>query len=178
MKKVLYFAAMLLTMTLTTSCEKEEVGNTATVATAGQWYVTVDAVDENGELVYADEDLFDMGQQLLVTANTAANTATEMIVDDLQNFWGYRVKVTVDPVNMTFATNTTENNNMVEDYEDINVAITGGKIVKNGGKQNNGSPADFIEFYVNFSDDGYPEKYGYAKYHVYGVRYSGLAEND
>ena len=176
MKKVLYFAAMLLTMTLTTSCEKEEVGNTATVATAGQWYVTVDAVDESGNVVYEDADLFGLGRVLLLTANTAANSATEMIVDDLQNFWGYRVKVTVDPVNMTFATNTTENNNLNGD--DINVTITGGKIVKDGGVQNNGSKADYIEFYVNFSDDDYPANYGYAKYHVYGVRYSGLAEND
>ena len=167
---------MLLTMTLTTSCEKEEVGNTATVATAGQWYVTVDAVDESGNLVYGDADLFGLGQTLLVTANTAANSATEMIVDDLQNFWGYRVKVVVDPVNMTFATNTTENNNLNGD--EINVTITGGKIVKGGGKQKNGSVADTIEFYVTFSDDAYPEAYGYAKYHVYGVRYSGLAEND
>ena len=176
MKKVLYFAAMLLTMTLTTSCEKEEVGNTATVATAGQWYVTVDAVDESGNVVYEDADLFSLGRVLLLTANTAANSATEMIVDDLQNFWGYRVKVTVDPVNMTFATNTTENNNLNGD--DINVTITGGKIVKDGGVQNNGSKADTIEFYVSFSDDQYPAAYGYAKYHVYGVRYSGLAEND
>jgi hypothetical protein len=176
MKKVLYFAAMLLTMTLTTSCEKEEVGNTATVATAGQWYVTVDAVDESGNVVYEDADLFGLGRVLLLTANTAANSATEMIVDDLQNFWGYRVKVTVDPVNMTFATNTTENNNLNGD--DINVTITGGKIVKDGGVQNNGSKADYIEFYVNFSDDQYPAAYGYAKYHVYGIRYSGLAEND
>ncbi len=176
MKKVLYFAAMLLTMTLTTSCEKEEVGNTATVATAGQWYVTVDAVDESGNVVYEDADLFGLGRVLLLTANTAANSATEMIVDDLQNFWGYRVKVTVDPVNMTFATNTTENNNL--NGEDINVTITGGKIVKDGGVQNNGSKADYIEFYVNFSDDQYPAAYGYAKYHVYGIRYSGLAEND
>lgn len=167
---------MLLTMTLTTSCEKEEVGNTATVATAGQWYVTVDAVDESGNVVYEDADLFGLGRVLLLTANTAANSATEMIVDDLQNFWGYRVKVTVDPVNMTFATNTTENNNL--NGEDINVTITGGKIVKDGGVQNNGSKADYIEFYVNFSDDQYPAAYGYAKYHVYGVRYSGLAEND
>lgn len=167
---------MLLTMTLTTSCEKEEVGNTATVATAGQWYVTVDAVDESGNVVYEDADLFGLGRVLLLTANTAANSATEMIVDDLQNFWGYRVKVTVDPVNMTFATNTTENNNLNGD--DINVTITGGKIVKDGGVQNNGSKADYIEFYVNFSDDQYPAAYGYAKYHVYGVRYSGLAEND
>jgi hypothetical protein len=176
MKKVLYFAAMLLTMTLTTSCEKEEVGNTATVATAGQWYVTVDAVDESGNVVYEDADLFGLGRVLLLTANTAANSATEMIVDDLKNFWGYRVKVTVDPVNMTFATNTTENNNL--NGEDINVTITGGKIVKDGGVQNNGSKADYIEFYVNFSDDQYPAAYGYAKYHVYGIRYSGLAEND
>lgn len=176
MKKVLYFAALLFCAVFTTSCEKEEVGNTATVATAGQWYVTVDAVDESGNLVYGDEDLFGLGQQLLVTANTAANTATEMIVDDLQNFWGYRVKVTVDPVNMTFATNTSENNNLNGD--DINVTITGGKIVIGGGKQKNGSVTDTIEFYVNFSDDGYPAAYGYAKYHVYGVRYSGLAEND
>ncbi len=167
---------MLLTMTLTTSCEKEEVGNTATVATAGQWYVTVDAVDESGNVVYEDADLFGLGRVLLLTANTAANSATEMIVDDLQNFWGYRVKVTVDPVNMTFATNTTENNNL--NGEDINVTITGGKIVKDGGVQNNGSKADYIEFYVNFSDDQYPAAYGYAKYHVYGIRYSGLAEND
>ena len=167
---------MLLTMTLTTSCEKEGVGNTATVATAGQWYVTVDAVDESGNVVYEDADLFGLGRVLLLTANTAANSATEMIVDDLQNFWGYRVKVTVDPVNMTFATNTTENNNLNGD--DINVTITGGKIVKDGGVQNNGSKADYIEFYVNFSDDQYPAAYGYAKYHVYGIRYSGLAEND
>ena len=176
MKKVLYFAALLLTMTLTTSCEKEEVGNTATVETAGQWYVTVDAADASGNVVEGFEDLFGLGRHLLVTANTSANKATEMIVDDLQNFWGYRVKVTVDPVNMTFATSTTENNNLNGD--DINVTITGGKIVKDGGVQNNGSKADYIEFYVSFSDDGYPAAYGYANYKVSGIRYSGLAEND
>ena len=175
MKKVLYLATLLFCAVFT-SCEKEEVGNTAGVATAGQWYVTVDAVDESGNVVYEDADLFGLGRVLLLTANTAANSATEMIVDDLQNFWGYRVKVTVDPVNMTFATNTTENNNLNGD--DINVTITGGKIVKDGGVQNNGSKADYIEFYVNFSDDQYPAAYGYAKYHVYGIRYSGLAEND
>ena len=37
MKKVLYFAAMLLTMTLTISCYYDEVGDTATVVTTVQW---------------------------------------------------------------------------------------------------------------------------------------------
>lgn len=175
MKKVLYLATLLFCAVFT-SCEKEEVGNTAAVATAGQWYVTVDAADESGNVVEGFEDLFGLGRHLLVTANTASNLATEMIVDDLQNFWGYRVKVTVDPVNMTFATNTTENNNLNGD--EINVTISGGKIIKDGGTQNNGSKADYIEFYVSFSDDAYPAAYGYKNYKVSGIRYSGLAEND
>ena len=45
MKKVLYFAALLF---LATACEKEDIENTATVSMAGQWYCTVDAVDDNG----------------------------------------------------------------------------------------------------------------------------------
>ncbi len=175
MKKVLYLATLLFCAVFT-SCEKEEVGNTAAVATAGQWYVTVDAADESGNVVEGFEDLFGLGRHLLVTANTASNSATEMIVDDLQNFWGYRVKVTVDPVNLTFATNTTENNNLNGD--EINVTISGGKIIKDGGTQNNGSKADYIEFYVSFSDDAYPAAYGYKNYKVSGIRYSGLTEND
>lgn len=175
MKKVLYLATLLFCAVFT-SYEKEEVGSTATEATAGQWYVTVDAADENGNVIEGFEDLFGLGRHLLVTANTSANIPTEMIVDDLQNFWGYRVKVTVDPVSMTFATNTTENNNLNGD--EINVTISKGKIVKDGGVQNNGSKADYIEFYVSFSDDTYPAAYGYANYKVSGIRYSGLAEND
>ena len=172
MKKVLYLATLLFCAVFT-SCEKEEVGNTAGVATAGQWYVTVDAVDESGNVVYEDADLFGLGRNLLLTYSSANNSATEMIVE---TFWGYHVKVNVDPVNMTFSTSTTEPNNLNGD--EINVTITDGKIVKDGGVQNNGSKADYIEFYVNFSDDQYPAAYGYAKYHVYGVRHSGLAEND
>ena len=34
------------------------------------------------------------------------------------------------------------------------------------------------DFDVSFSDDDYPAAYGYAKYKISGVRYSGLAEND
>ena len=147
MKKVLYFAALLFGLTLT-SCEKEEMGGTATEATAGQWYVTVDAADENG------------------------------IVDDIANFWEFKVKVACDQQALTFQTNTTENNNLVAGNEDINVSITGGKILPQAGRQNNGSPADSIVFYVSFSDDEYPAAYGYKNYRVSGIRYSGLEEND
>ena len=177
MKKVLYFAALLFGLTLT-SCEKEEMGGTATEATAGQWYVTVDAADENGNLVEGLEDLFGLGRVVMLTYNTSANNPNEMIVDDIANFWKFKVKVACDQQALTFQTNTTENNNLVSGYEDINVQISGGKILPQAGRQNNGSPADSIVFYVSFSDDEYPAAYGYKNYRVSGIRYSGLEEND
>ena len=175
MKKVLYFAALLFCAGLT-SCEKDDMGGTATESMAGEWYVTVDAADESGNVPEGYEDFFGVGRVNMITSNTAANVATELMVDDLGNFWTFRVKTTADPNGMTFATNTTENNNLNGD--DINVVISGGKILKGAGRQNNGSVADSIVFYVSFSDDPYPAKYGYAKYKVSGIRYSGLVEND
>ena len=165
-------------MTLVTSCEKEDIGDTATVATAGQWYVQCDAVDENGNVVEGLEDPFGLGRFMVLTSNTSANNPNEMIVTDLGNFWDFKVKVNNDVNSLTFSTNTTADNNLVVDYEDVNVTITGGKIIPGGGVQNNGSKADYIEFFVSFSDDSYPARYGYAKYKIYGVRYSGLTEND
>lgn len=161
-----------------TSCEKEEIGNTATVEMAGDWYVTVDAVDANGELVYEDAELFGLGNIHVLTYNTSANNANEMIVSDVGNFWDFKVKVNCNPESMTFSTNTTEDNNLVEDYEDINVTITEGKILKGKATTPSGMPADYIEFYVTFSDDGYPDAYGYAKYKVYGFRYTGFAADE
>lgn len=177
MKKLVYFAALLLT-TVFASCEKEEIGGTATQATAGQWYVTVDAADGNGNLVAGLEDMFSLGRITMLTFNTAENNPNEMIVSDIGNFWDFSVKVATDQQKLTFQTNTTENNNLVSGYEDINVTITNGKIMPKAGRQNNGSPADSIVFYVSFSDDDYPAALGYANYRVSGIRYSGLEEND
>lgn len=177
MKKVLYFAALLF-CTVFTACEKDEIGDTATVNTAGQWYVTVDPADANGNVVEGLEDLFGLGHKLLLTYNTSANSPSEMIVDDLGSFWEYKVKVACDQSARTFQTTTTDDNNLVDGYEDINVTISGGKIMPQAGRQNNGSPADSIVFYVSFSDDPYPAQMGYTNYRVSGVRYSGLEEND
>lgn len=180
MKKILYFATVLL-CAFVTSCSKDEIGGTATEATAGDWYVTVDAADENGN-VYVDGDgdawydPFGVGRVTMLTYNTSKNDPTEMIVEDMGNFWGFKVKVTCDQNTRTFSTTTTENNNL--DFDDINVTITGGKILPKAGHQKNGSPADSIVFYVSFSDDTNPARYGYTNYKVSGVRYSGLKEND
>ena len=54
MKKLIYFACMLAGLFMMTSCEKDEIGGTATQSLAGEWYVVADAVDANGNIVYED----------------------------------------------------------------------------------------------------------------------------
>ena len=170
MKKIIYFAAMLLTLA---GCSKDEIGGTATESMAGQWHVTIDAAAEDGTV--AIEDFFGIGRTLMLTYNSAANNAAELIVDDIENFWNFQVKTVANPADKTFASVGTANNNLRGD--DIFVEISGGKILPKAGHQLNGSVADSIVFYVSFSDDTYPATYGYKNYKVSGVRYSGLEDN-
>lgn len=177
MKKILYFAALVFCFAAT-SCEKEEIGGTATEKTAGQWYVRVDGVDADGNVIDGFENFFSDDPVQIITYNTSANVGSEMIVDDLGEIWDFKVKVACDQAARTFQTTVAdgETNNLRGD--DITVKIWGGKILPGAGRQNNGSVADSIVFYVSFSDDPYPAQYGHSAYKVSGVRYSGLAEND
>ena len=233
MKKVLYFAALLF---LATACEKEDIENTAAVSMAGQWYCTVDAVDDNGNPITqtlagdpnSGEDYFGVGRTLILTYNTNANSATEMWVDNLgignfsesyADYWkayGFfptytiKTKVSIDQTALTFK--STDSENLGEGYQwwrtDIVLDEKGdtvwaddektepktvdvmfheekampvtidGKILKGAGRQNNGSPADSIIFFVTYKDDPWFPDDGYTKYKVSGIRYSGLVEND
>ena len=155
MKKVLYLATMLLCMAFT-SCQKEEIGGTATESLAGEWYLMA-SVD--GSPIY--------GPFHLLTYNTASNNPNEIWIDDKGNFWDFKVKGTGDINSLTFSAANAQNVSY-----DCTVNITNGKIIKNGGTQNNGSPADLLMMDVEFSDD--PG----TIYHLEGVRYSGLVEND
>ena len=192
MKKVLYSAALLLLATLT-SCEKEDIENTATVNMAGQWYVQVDAVDDAGNPIKNGEDYFGFGRVLILTSNTAANSTSEMLIDDLGSFdvaagygngnypsYSLKSKINVDLGALTFssnnATNLSDKNKFDSDLYPI--TIEDGKILPGAGRQNNGSVADSIVFYVKYAGDPWFPADGYAKYKVSGIRYSGLVEND
>ena len=155
MKKVLYLATMLLCMAFT-SCQKEDIGGTATESLAGDWYVQASV---GGEAITGSFHLF--------TYNTSANNPNEIWIDDKGNFWDFKVKGTGDINSLTFSAANAQNVSY-----DCTVNITNGKIIKNGGTQNNGSPADLLMMDVEFSDD--PG----TIYHLEGVRYSGLVEND
>lgn len=173
MKKLfLYMGILALGLVSFSSCEKEEIGGVATQELAGEWLVIVDAVDADGNIVIADADFFGLGYIHLDTYNTFSNTSTEMWLDDLQNFWAYKVKVDVDFNGRTFQSADAQN-----EYYDITVDISNGEILYDATTTPSGSAADSIVFNVNFSDDTYPVDYGFDSYRVSGYRYTGF-END
>jgi hypothetical protein len=162
---------------LFTSCEKDEIGGTATEDMAGEWYVTVDAVDAAGNVVYQGDDLFNFESYpiMLNTYNTASNASDELYVDDRENFWVFKLRVKCDLNTLTFQTNGAVAN---EAYEGCDVTITDGKILPKAATTPHGTPADSIVFYVSFSDDTYPDMLGYANYKISGYRYTGLTSDD
>lgn len=174
MKKLIYLC-MALVMMVAVSCEKDEVGGTATQSLAGEWVVKVSLVDADGSVI--KEDPYGMGKFTINTYNTAANTANEMWVDDKENFWAFKVKVPANPDAQTFGSGVAVKNTIVTtpqggDPYYCDVTISGGKVLNMAGRQNNGSAADSIAFYVSFSDDDEG-----TRYLISGVRYSGLVEN-
>lgn len=162
MKRLIY-AMMVLGVLFATSCKKDEIGATATVDMAGEWYVCAEYID-------GDTPIDEYGPFIITTFNTAANVPTEMFVYDCLNFWEFQVPVTVDPVAKTFATNGPEAN---LSYDGCFVRITDGKVVEKGAVTPSGVPADAIEFKVTFSDD----TDGYV-YRFYGYRYTGLVADE
>jgi hypothetical protein len=171
MKKLVYFAALLLT-TVFASCEKEEIGGTATQATAGQWYVTVDAADGNGNVVEGLEDMFSLGRITMLTFNTAENNPKEMIVSDIGNFWDFKVKAHCDINAGTF-----EIAGGPDQQHGISVDITNGKILRGAAKTPSGMPADSITMDILFGDDTYAGVY-YDRLRITGHRYTGLAADE
>lgn len=169
---------MFAALSLTTSCDSDtdiEAGGTAVEPMAGLWEVSIDAVDEKGEVVY--EDFFDPIQ--LYTYNTASNSSTQMWIDDKGSMWAYKFLVNIDLNNMTFSAASTNYDPTLtysDEGEAGNATVENGKITKDGGLNLHGKPVDAIEFTISFDDDSYPEKYGFAKYHVHGTRYSGFYE--
>ncbi len=180
MKKYFIIPILAILMSLTfASCEKDEVENTATVEMAGEWHIHVSAVNpETGEV--DDPDWFGDGVYNITTCNTAANDATKMfLVDDICYYYPYQVEINVDPSTMTFSSVTdAENLYGGTNYGGERVTITGGKIVKNGTTTPSGMPADYIEYYITFSDDVLAPYLEGDVVKVSGFRYTGFADDE
>ena len=147
------------------SCDKEEIGGTATEDLAGEWMVTVNLAVANGNIIA--EDPYGLGYFQIITYNTASNVSSEMWINDLKGFWDFIVKIPCDANSQTFGSSTPVQNTAY----DCQVTITNGKVVYGGTVSPvGGRPADSIEFLISFSDDD-PG----TTYLIKGYRRTGLS---
>jgi hypothetical protein len=151
-----------------TGCDPEtdeEPGGTNVEKMAGVWDVTVDAVDESGNILY--EDPYGIGVIQVMTYNTAANVDNEMWLDDMQNFWAFKMKVDVNYAARTFSCAS-------KDYDAAGTGtavVTNGKVLEGQAKNLHGMPNDSIVFDIKFSDDNNGLIYRFS-----GQRYTGFYE--
>lgn len=174
MKKLVYAIVALATLTLA-SCEKDPIGGTATEKMAGQWYVTLQHIDADGKVMYGGEDLFGVGQFIVLTFNTAANDKDSLFVQDYNGaFWDFKVRTACNLDDLTFNIKAGEN----LQYAPCNVDITGGKILRGAATTPSGAKADSIVFDIAFDDDPYPGAGYYDHHRITGYRYTGLVNDD
>jgi Lipid-binding putative hydrolase len=135
------------------------IGGTKVQAMAGEWWIRV--LDDTGADIAG-------GYHLISTSNTAANTETDMILDDHQ-LWPAKVKVKVDIGALTF----TPASNLDNLYSGtIKVSILEGKIIKGGAITPGKNKTDSTYFKLEFSDDP-GTQYVYA-----GYRRTGFQEDE
>ena len=88
MRKIIFFATMLFVMA---ACSKDEIGGTEMESMAGQWYCTIDAVDDSGNPITQMLDGspndgsnyfgLETGKTIVLTYNVAANNNSQMWVN-------------------------------------------------------------------------------------------------
>lgn len=181
MKKYIVSLTLGVLMAMTFSaCHTEtdvDAGGTAIEKMCGSWDVQIDAVDANNQVIEGGEDFFDLGLLPWYTYNTSDNDIDQMWIWDQNTFWDFRFKVDVNYAARTFsATDVVYEAGQYEEEEPGTATILNGKVVENGGLNLHGKPWDTIEFDLSFSDDPYPEYYGFHHYHVHGLRHSGFTE--
>lgn len=164
MKKYLYIMITALAF-ISLSCDKDDTdpGRTSVEEMAGDWWVTYE-YEDNG--VWHDSGV---GHQRFTTYNTAANSDSEMWINDGAHFWDFSGIVAVDYTKKTFTSNGMIDNASYESQFEI----TDGKVLKDGAITPSGQPADSIVFYVKFDDDT-----DNILWKVSGFRRSGFPADD
>lgn len=132
--------ASILILSFLSSCKKDlpDQGATAAVSMANEWWCT---------LTVDGEDIYGIGHFLLSTYNTAANNDS-IWVDDSGNAWNFKCKAKADYSNLTFSTTDAAN-----EYYNITVNLSNGKILPGVGVSKTGNVTDSIYMEAQFSDD-------------------------
>ena len=169
MRKYISFAFMAIALSFGfVSCDTEtdeEPGGTNVEKMAGRWNVVIDAVDENGNILY--EDPYGIGTVTMMTYNTADNSSDKMWLDDNNKFWKFKMKVDVNYDARTFSCGE-------QSYDAAGsgtAIVTDGKVLEGAAKNLHGMPNDSIVFTIKFNDD--PNG---LIYRISGQRYTGFYE--
>lgn len=168
MKKYISMFMVALAATFTfVSCDTEtdeKAGGTAVEKMAGLWDVTVDVVDEQGNV------LDTVGTININTYNTAANDADKMWLED-DAFYGVKMKVNVTDYNNGKFEGTPNTSYNPSNAKAGNIKFLKGQVLYGQGKNLHGMPVDSICYTVKFDDD--PNA---RIYRISGTRHSGFTE--
>ncbi|MFR9554631.1 MAG: lipid-binding protein [Rikenellaceae bacterium] len=165
MKNIFKILALPLIALFALSCEKDDIGGTATESMAGEWVITaIECYDTDGNYYGEYCEYYDCTFSIY-TFNTAANVEDEMWISDAGAgyFWYFQSKVDINQTTKTFSATDSE-----DLYYGITINFTDGVITTDGATSPTGMPTDAISFTAEFSDDpGYLYKYS-------GYRWSGF----
>jgi len=171
MKKI--FLLALFAGAVLASCEKEEIGGTATMPLSGEWICT----SYYSDTVSADviNWKFFYGYSEVYTFNTAENIPSEMWIND-EGFWFTQCKVNCSVDDMTFGSKDSIFDDVIYGTR---AKIWGGKITPGGAiAPGSGSKVDKIEYYAQFEDDiagGGPFS---TTYYLVGYRRTGFESDE
>jgi hypothetical protein len=139
MKRIILILIIVAGISALNSCQKlKDPGATSAVKVANEWWVT---------LTLNGDDIYGIGHFKIATYNTSANDSN-IWIDDYENGWDVKFKAQVDYNNLTFSANAAQN-----EYYNITVNQTDGKILLKAGHSKSGNVADSIHMKVEFSDD-------------------------
>lgn len=140
MKKLLFIIIILGSIISCDLGKEPAIEGTNLQEMCGEWYIEV--LDTNGDLVIPN-------YHLITTSNTAANTGTEMILDD-HELWPCKVKCPVDYAAKLLKAATALNN----EYDaTIGVTMKEGKIIEDAATSTGGNKTDSIYIKLEFADD-------------------------
>lgn len=125
------------------ACEKEfEEETLPNYEMSGQWYVqTYYGGTDPGNVV--------LGYQQIVTSNTAQADGKELLIDDKEHIWPFKVIVNANSGAKSFSGTGTNG----YQGDTTSVTISNGKIIKGGGRSLSGIKVDSIYMEAEFSDD-------------------------
>ncbi len=125
------------------SCqEKLEIGGTTTEKLAGEWWFAI--LDENGDVMFDYEAI----ASRMSTYNSAQNIASEIWIDDFQDGWEVKAKVSANIENLSFGSV----DSVFNVYMDENMIIKDGQIWEQAATSKDGNVTDSIRFTLVFRD--------------------------